>query len=151
MLKLLLPILLLAASCAPLLARAQTVPTTDINYDQAKSTPWLLKTADPTWTPREELLFQLVSGADVATTISSGRLPGVVEEGAVPVKLFGHHPNATQDIEFGIGRGLGHLFITKLMQHFNAPNWLMVIWQAGTISSESIAVAGNTSLLANRN
>jgi hypothetical protein len=84
----------------------------------------------------------------VATTCASGRIPGVVEEGTLPVALFGHHPSCAQDLEFGIGRGALHLLGTKLMQRFGAPNWLVVMWQAGTTSAEAAAVAGNSDILA---
>ncbi len=140
--------LLVLLLLAPMAAYAADPATPTLEYDQAKATPWLAQPIDPTLNKRLEVAYHIVSAADIVTTCASGKLPGVVEESAVAVRLVGHHPSCAQDLTLGLGRSALHVAGTWLLTKvFHAPAWVVLSWQGGTTAAESVAVAGNLHLL----
>ena len=90
-----------------------------------------------------EVTWQSLHMIDFAQTYNAIDDPCYVETNFFTQRLIGEHPTETQVMAWGIGTAVTHWFVAEMLDYYDAPIWLGLAWDLGTIGQTGYTVAQN--------
>lgn len=92
---------------------------------------------------RRELAWQTLHAVDVAQTLNAAGDPCYKEVSWMTKRLIGEQPSEAEVMVWGIATAMAHMWISRALEERNAPKWVEVIWDFGTIGHTGYAVVNN--------
>lgn len=97
-----------------------------------------------TMSPQEKT-WQALHAVDVAQTLSAARDPCYQESAWLTRQIIGRQPSDAGVVAWGVGTAAFHAWLSHELQERNAPTWLRMIWELGTLGQTAYAVGSNHS------
>jgi hypothetical protein len=92
---------------------------------------------------KQEMAWQALHAVDVSQTLNAASDPCYREASWMTKRLIGSQPSDTDVMIWGIATSMAHMWISKTLEERNAPGWLQVVWDLGTIGHTGHAVVNN--------
>jgi hypothetical protein len=103
--------------------------------------PWLLAGCETM--SRREIAWQALHAVDVAQTLSAARDPCYEEAAWLTRRLIGRQPSDAEVLVWGVGTAAFHAWVSHELHHREAPTWLRMVWDLGTLGQTVYAIGSN--------
>jgi hypothetical protein len=103
--------------------------------------PWLL--AGCQTMTHTEITWQTLHAIDVAQTLNAARDPCYQESAWVTRRLIGRQPSDGAVLAWGVGTAAFHAWVSHELDDRDAPTWLQMLWDLGTLGQTAYAVGSN--------
>jgi len=90
-----------------------------------------------------EMAYQAGHVIDVAQTINHGRDNCFEETNGLTRRILGDNPKPGETLAWGLAWGAGHYVVSERLEHYDAPMWLQIGWQAITITEKGLTIGRN--------
>ena len=92
---------------------------------------------------REEIAWQALHAVDVAQTMSAARDPCYREAAWLTRSIIGEQPSEAEVLVWGVGTAIIHRWVGLALERRDAPRWVRVAWDLGTIGYTGYTVVDN--------
>jgi hypothetical protein len=92
---------------------------------------------------RQEIAWQTLHAVDVAQTLDAARDPCYQESAWLTRQLIGRQPSDGAVLAWGAGTAVLHAWISQELEERDAPGWLRMAWDLGTLGQTAYAVGSN--------
>jgi hypothetical protein len=92
---------------------------------------------------REEIAWQALHAVDVAQTMSAARDPCYREAAWLTRSIIGEQPSEAEVLAWGVGTAIIHRWVGQVLERRDAPRWVRVAWDLGTIGYTGHTVVDN--------
>lgn len=90
-----------------------------------------------------EIAWQTLHAVDVAQTLNAADDRCYQEKAWLTEHLIGQQPSSAEVLAWGAGTAAFHAWVSNALEARDAPRWLEMLWDLGTLGHTSYAIGSN--------